>query len=71
MNTRSFAVKCARLAPKHKIRRVTKEYHDLPDAGFYDVKSSLQNYRVRNVQMAKDLPRSENIFLKGKQSNEN
>ena len=64
MNTRSFAVKCGRLAPKFKVKRVTKEYHDMPEPGSYDVKTTLQEYRVRNVNMGKDLPRNENIFLK-------
>ena len=64
MNTRSFAVKCGRLAPKYKVKKVAKEAHDMPQAGSYDVRTTLQDYRVRDVQMAKDLPRNENVFLK-------
>ena len=41
MNTRSFAVKCGRLAPKYKVKKVTKEARDMPQAGSYDVKTTL------------------------------
>ena len=70
-NTRSFAAKYGRMAPKHRVKRATKEARDMPQVGYYDVKTALQDPRVRSVRMEKDLPRDSKMLHGGKAPDRN
>ena len=66
MNTRSFAAKYGRMAPKHKVKQISKAYDDMPQVGYYDVKTTLQDRRVQSVRMDAYLPRDSTMLKGGK-----
>ena len=66
-NTRSFAEKFARRAPKHKIKRVDKTEDERPQIGYYDSMDAFNRNcgpRIKNcVNMDKDLPRDDKHLM--------
>ena len=66
MNTRSFAEKFARSAPKHKILKGDKTALTRPQVGYYDTLDAFNkncSKRVVNaVKMDKELPRDDKML---------